>query len=320
MKYVAVTVCGLIYLTISIHSASSISNLVVLGWLLAYMFLMEYRKEDILLPVIKSSFFLVWLIFFAGSIASLIIYQNKKVEIEQRKKAAEKLASLADPAGESIMSIGIANFSIVFLAKNFDRLTVEASNKAIKDSLINENFSGFLNKYDTRIYTYNNNFQPLFNEDSVSYDVITNIIYNQSKRTSIKDVYYYESNTEGYSFLYQKEIRDSLQNDLGYFFVVAKPKRYTAEALNPELFNQGKDNPSDIDLNYAYAIYNKGTIINNFGDYNFVSRIPKQQHPKQDYIEKKAGQYSELWYNAGNNKLDGFIGCRKATKYVFRNI
>ncbi|MEJ7828464.1 MAG: HAMP domain-containing sensor histidine kinase [Segetibacter sp.] len=303
MKYVAVTVCGLIYLTINIHSASSISNLVVLGWLLAYMFLMEYRKEDILLPVIKSSFFLVWLIFFAGSIASLIIYQNKKVEIEQRKKAAEKLASLADPAGESIMSIGIANFSIVFLAKNFDRLTVEASNKAIKDSLINENFSGFLNKYDTRIYTYNNNFQPLFNEDSVSYDVITNIIYNQSKRTSIKDVYYYESNTEGYSFLYQKEIRDSLQNDLGYFFVVAKPKRYTAEALYPELFKQGKDNPSDIDLNYAYAIYNKGTIINNFGDYNFVSRIPKQQYPKQDYIEKKAGQYSELWYNAGNNKL-----------------
>ncbi len=303
MKYVAVTVCGLIYLTISVRSASSISNLVVLGWLLAYMFLMEYRKEDILLPVIKSSFFLVWLIFFAGSIASLIIYQNKKVEIEQRKKAAEKLASLADPAGESIMSIGIANFSIVFLAKNFDRLTVEASNKAIKDSLINENFSGFLNKYDTRIYTYNNNFQPLFNEDSVSYDVITNIIYNQSKRTSIKDVYYYESNTEGYSFLYQKEIRDSLQNDLGYFFVVAKPKRYTAEALYPELFNQGKDNPSDIDLNYAYAIYNKGTIINNFGDYNFVSRIPKQQYPKQDYIEKKAGQYSELWYNAGNNKL-----------------
>jgi hypothetical protein len=121
---------------------------------------MEHRKVDILVPVVKSSFFLVWLIFFAGSISALIIYQNKAVEIEQRKKAAEKLASLADPAGESLMSIGIANFSNIFLVKNFDRLAVEASNKAIKDSLINENFSGFLNKYDTRIYTYDSNFQP----------------------------------------------------------------------------------------------------------------------------------------------------------------
>jgi len=303
VKYTAATICGLFYLTVNVHSGASISNLMVLGWLLAYMFIMEYRKEDIFVPVIRSSFFLVWLIFFAGSIAALIIYQNKKVELEQRKKSAERLAWLADPAGESIMSIGIANFSNDFLSKNFIRLTAEATNKAIKDSLINENFAGFLNKYDTRIYTYNTDFQPLYNEDSVSYDVITNIIFNQSKRTSVPDVYYYESNTEGFSFLYQKEIRDSLQNALGYFFVVAKPKRYTTEALYPELFKQVKDNPSEIDISYAYAIYNKGTIINNFGDYNFVSRIPKELYPRQDYIEKENGQYNELWYNAGNNKL-----------------
>jgi signal transduction histidine kinase len=302
-KYVAVTVCGLLYLTINVHNPASISNLIVLGWLLIYMFIMEYRQGDIFVPVMRSSFFLIWLIFFAASISALIIYQNQHVELEQRKKTAEKLAMLADPSGQSIMSIGIANFSNDFLARNFSRLTIEASNKAIKDSLINENFSGFLNKYDTRIYTYNNDVQPLYNEDSVSYEVITNIIFNQSKRTAIPDVYYYESNTEGFSFLYQKEVRDTLNNPLGYFFVVAKPKRYTTEALYPELFKQVKDLSSDVDINYAYAIYNRGYLINNFGDYNFASRIPRSEYPRQDYIEKKKGENNELWYNAGNNKL-----------------
>jgi hypothetical protein len=103
-------------------------------------------------------------------------------------------------------------------------------------------------------------------------------------------VYYYESNTEGYSFLYQKEIRDSLQNNLGYFFVVAKPKKYTAEALYFELFKQGKDNPLEAELNYAYAIYNKGTIITNFGDYNFPSRITKQLYPGRIISKKRMGR------------------------------
>jgi signal transduction histidine kinase len=302
-KYIIVTVSGLLYLTINIHHASSISNLIVLGWLLLYMLIIERRREDIYVPVIRSSFFLVWLIFFAASISALIIYQNKNVELEQRKKMAERLATQADPSGQSMMSIGIANFSNEFLAANFPKLSQEATNKAIKDSLINESFYGFLNKYDTRIYTYDRDLQPLYNEDSVSYDIITNVISTQSKKTSIPDVYYYESNTEGFSFLYQKEIRDTTNDLLGHFFVVAKPRKYTSEALFPELFKQVKDNATERDLHYAYAIYNKGSIINNYGDYNFVSHIPKTHYPRQDYVIKKNGDSNELWYNAGNNKL-----------------
>jgi two-component system nitrogen regulation sensor histidine kinase NtrY len=52
---------------------------------------------------------------------------------------------------------------------NFHRLSEsEYSNKFIKDSLINQNFSGYLNKYDTRIYTFDSLYHPMFNEDSPS--------------------------------------------------------------------------------------------------------------------------------------------------------
>lgn len=302
VKYFFTAVAGLVYLTANLHNPAAISNLIVLVWLLAYMLIMEFRKDDIYVPILKSSFFLMWLMFFAASISALIIFQNRRVEMEQRKRMAEHIAQQTDPSGESIMSIGTANFNNDFLASSFNRLKGEITNKIIKDSLIND-FSGFLNKYDIRIYTYGNDAQSLYNDDSVSYEVITNIIANQSKKTTIPDVYYYESNTEGFSFLYQKEIKDTSTNTLGYFFVIAKPKKYTTDALYPELFRQSKELSTDIDMSYAYAVYDRGTIINHFGDHNFVSRIPKQLYPKQDFIEKKNGDDNELWYNAGSNKL-----------------
>ncbi|MFK5047870.1 hypothetical protein ACI4CD_29610, partial [Klebsiella pneumoniae] len=81
----------------------------------------------------------------------------------------EKLAIQADPSGENLLNIAATNFSNNFLVNNFNRFNEnEYVNKFIKDSLINQNFSGYLNKFDTRIYTFDSLFHPLFNEDSLN--------------------------------------------------------------------------------------------------------------------------------------------------------
>jgi signal transduction histidine kinase len=87
---------------------------------------------------------------------------------------------------------------------------------------------------------------------------------------------------------------------LGYFFVVAKPKRYKSEALYPELFKQVKDISTDLNVNYAYAVYNKGEIIINFGAENFPARLSKDQYPKLEFEVRKEGNINQLWYNSGN--------------------
>jgi len=301
-KYLVVAVFGLVYLSVYINSSSALSNLIVLIWLLLFMLIMELRKEDIFVPILRSSFFLIWLILFAGSISSLIIYQNRFVELEQRKKMADRLATQADPFAETSLSIGITNITNAFLSTNFDRFNNEATNKLIKDSLIRESFSGYLNKYETRLYTFNKDYQPLYNDDAVSYDVIYSMIINRSKGTSHPDMYYYESDADVFSYLYEKKIKDSEGNIQGYFYVVAEPKKYKSEALYPELFKQVKDVQSDLDVNYAYAIYNKGQLAKNYGDYNFLSRLPKNV-PRQEFELKTNGDFNELWYNAGNNRM-----------------
>jgi len=302
-RYIIIATAGLIYLTLTLTSASSLSNVIVLLWLLVYIFIMEFRKEDIFIPILRSSFFLIWIIFFAASISALIIYQNRYVEFTQRKQAAEKLAVQSDPSAETLMSIGITNINNDFLSHNFNRFRVELANKTIKDSLINENFSGYLNKYDTRLYTYDKYYHPLFNDDSVPFGAISSIITNRSKPTTSPDLYYYENEFNEFSYLYKKDIRDKRGNVQGYFFIVAELKKYKSDALYPELFKQVENVESDLNVNYAYAIYNKGKIINNYGDYDFKSRIPRQDYPKQEFLEKKVNGKSVLWYNAGNNKL-----------------
>lgn len=285
------------------YNASIIGfHFVVIGWLVLFMLVLKARAIDIKLPIIGSSFFIFWVMLFAASIASLVVFQNKIVEVEQRKRIAEKLAIQSDPSGESLLKIAATNFNNSFLSENFERFQdSEYANKFIKDSLINQNFSGYLNKYDTRIYTFDSLFHPLFNEDSLNYSSIKTIVLNQATPTEITDLFTYENNIAGFNYIYQITVeRNNLA--IGYLFIMMKSKRYKSEALYPELFNQSQDVIADLNNNYAYAIYNKGKIINHFNNYNFPTILNETQLSDFEFTYKVENDFSELWYNAGNDR------------------
>ena len=271
-------------------------------WIVVYYFILCIRKSDIRIQIIKSPFFIFWVMFFALSIASLVIYQKRIVEFEQRKRIAEKLAIQSDPSGESLLKIAASNFNNNFLSENFQRFhESEYTNKFIKDSLINQNFSGYLNKYDTRIYTYDSLFHPLFNEDSLNYSSIKTIVLNQAIATDIPNLFTYDNNANGFNYIYQVDVEKN-NTTIGHLFVLMKSKRYKSEALYPELFNQSQDVIATINSDYAYAIYSKGKLINHFNNYNFPTALSVNHNPAFEFTYRKANNYIELWYNAGNER------------------
>jgi len=285
------------------YNASQIGfHFMVIGWLVLFMLLIRIRASDLKTPIIKSSFFIFWVMLFAMSIAALVIHQNRLVEFEQRKRIAEKLAIQSDPSGENLLKIAATNFNNNFLSENFFRFQEsEYTNKFIKDSLINQNFSGYLNKYDTRIYTFDSLFHPLFNEDSLNYSSIKTIVLNQSTSTDVPNLFTYENGFEGVNYIYQVMVERN-NSPLGYLFIIMDAKRYKSEALYPELFNQSQDLIADLNSNYAYAIYNKGRIINHFNNYNFPTQLSTSNLPQFEFTYKIANDYSELWFNAGNDR------------------
>ncbi len=298
---ITVAISGFLCLILFYSSKEIPSGLAILLWLILYLVILHLRKSDLHLPLLRSPFFIFWVMFFTFSIAAVVMYENRVTEFEQRKRIAQKLALQVDPSGENLLNIAATNFDDEFLRRNFYRFQSEYTNKFIKDSLINQNFSGYLNKYDTRIYTFDSLYHPLYNEDSTDYAAIKTIVLNQARPTVIPGLYSYDNTGEGFSYLYQKEVKDQ-KNTLGYIFVIAKSKRYKSEALYPELFNQAQDLSSDLNTNYAYAIYNKGVLINYFNTYSFPSRLNKKDVPEFEYTYRVVGDYSELWYNSGDDK------------------
>ncbi|WP_439506327.1 sensor histidine kinase [Sediminibacterium sp.] len=293
---------GFINILLYYNASQILFHFIVIVWLVLFLLLLKIRAKDLRIPIFKSSFFIFWMMIFALSIAALVIYQHRLVEFEQRKRIAEKLAIQSDPSGESLLKIATANFNNNFLSENFSRFQEsEYVNKFIKDSLINQNFSGYLNKYDTRIYTFDSLFHPLFNEDSLNYASIKTIVLNQAKSTEIPNLFTYENAIKGYNYIYQVTVEKS-SSIIGYLFIVMNSKRYKSEALYPELFNQSQDIVADLNSNYAYAIYNKGKIINHFNNYNFPTLLHSNQLPQFEFTYKAQNDFTELWYNAGNDR------------------
>ncbi len=308
---------GLLFLSFSFFDASNSLNVIVLAWLLLFMYFLEKRNDDWQKSILKSPYFIFWMMFFSLSVTGIIVYQNNEIELEKRKKIAEKLSLQTDPSGENLIAIAITNINDQWLKENYHRFSNEHENKHLKDSLTVENFSGYLNKYDTKIYTYDSLFHPLYNDDSTTtYAVIKSILLTQAKKTDTENLFYYESSFERFSYLYEKQVNDEQNNTAGYLFVIAAPKRYKSEALYPELFKQVNDVSADLNTNYSYAIYSKGKLINNFNNFNFSSHLDPQQIPKLETEYRSFTGRSELWYKPAANKVIVIVK-KKATLLEF---
>jgi len=277
-------------------------NFSLVGWLLIFYIFIDIRKQEIPLSFYNSSSFMSWSIFLIASVSALLIYQNRSLEMDKRRQMADKIYSQSDPSIDFILNIALSRFSQNFIGDKFIRFYDSTENKRIKDSISND-FNRYITNFDTRVYTYDKNFKPLYNRDSISYNVIKSIIINQGRFTTTPDLYYYENSPDKFSYIYEKNIVTRDSNSLGHAFVLIKPKAYEEEELVPLLFRQlVKDQPL-LGEDYFYAVYDKYKLQKSSTDYDFPDMITKQQIPKGEYEFKERDGNSELWYNAGNNKV-----------------
>ena len=301
--YLIITVSGLVILTIRRHAPYVSFNLCLLLWLLLFIYLLNFKYLLLHAYNLVSSKFIFWVFFFSVSITTIIVLQNRSKEMEERKHFAENLANKADPSGPVIVNIILKDFSNDYLSDIFYRFKDPVQNKFLKDSLINENFSGYLNKYDTKIYTYNGNEMPLYNDDSTAFNSLNAIIQTQGKPTDIPDLFYYDISYDRFNYISKKVITDSSGLKLGYVFIISKPKRYKSDALYPELFSKGNNNSIESSPVYAFAVYNNNQLSNSYNDYPFTTEINDNNFTYNEFRTVQKNGYEELWYKANADKV-----------------
>lgn len=324
ITYIITGFIGLLILSFTRNTSVVELNLFVLPWLLVFIWLMQQKIFSGLNFRLNVSEVLFWLFVFSFSMSTVIVFENRKIEFEDRKRFAEKLTSQADPSSEKLLSIALAYLDNNFLAPNFDRFRDKQLNAYLKDSIVKTNFTAYLNKYDTKIFTFDALMNPLHNEDPGSYDTLNTIFRIQGKPTSIPDLAYFERSFDKFSYIFKKEVIDANDVTIGYFFVLSDPKRYKSDALVPELFKQTKEMVPEYSTVYSYAIYDSLRLINHYNDYAFPTQLQQNVIPKDEFKTIKKGGYEELWYRGLPDKVvviarknDSFIEAITLFAYLF---
>ncbi len=229
--------------------------------------------------------------------------QNRKAEWEKRKLIADKLAVQTDPSSERLMSIAIRYLDNDFLSDNFYRFADQEAGIKFRDSIITDSYSGYFNKYDTRLYVYDANDKPLYNEDQTPYEALNAILTVQSKPTQTEGLFYYETSFDKFNYITRREVADTGSKKQGSFFIVSNLKNYSRDALFPELFRQFKETDPENSPIYSNAVYDRLRLVSPPGNYPFPIWLTTNELPKEEFQQRRNGDYDELWYRAGNEKV-----------------
>ncbi len=291
---------------------------------MVYVWLMQRKLFSSLNLRLNISEVLFWLLFFSASISTIIFFENKRIELDQRKQTAERLAEQADPSSERVMSIALAYFDNDFFYSNFKRFKNAVSNSFLKDSLINSSYSTYRSKYDMRIFTYDTAEKPLFNSQPISFDTLNTIFNIQGKPTTIDGLRYYEKSFDKYTYIYKRAVRNNLSKTTGYIFILSDLKNDKGDVLTPELFQQKKELFPEYSPVYSYAIYNKSELIDYGNNYPFPAFLNESQIPRVDFERRVNGSYDELWHRVTDDKIvvvakkdNSFIEAVTLFAYIF---
>jgi len=297
--YILIATMGLIVLTFIPNPLTVELDILVLIWLLAYTWLMQRRIFFDLRFRFNVSEVLFWLFIFSTSISAVILFESRKMEEEQRRQMADRLADQAYPTSEKVVSIVFSYVDNDYLSLNFERFRDPISNLLMKDSMINRNFNPYQTNFETHIYTFDGDERPLFNEPAISYDTLNTIFTVLAKATDVSDLRYYSRTFDKYTFIYRKTLHNDTTGKIeGSLFILSEPKNYNKgeHALVPELFRQKAE-----DLPEYYAIYKKRELVNENGDYPFSTHLTEQQIPAFNYTHVKKNGYDELWHRIGDD-------------------
>ena len=248
------------------------STLAITVWIVIYILLVQQinsRNKTTL----KSGFAipLFWIVYFTTSASTLIILNSKSLEIEQRKKIAEKIYLQTDAITENLLNIATTGFNDAFFQKNFHRFSNSKTTTFIKDSLIAENFSGYLNKFETNIYLFDKDCKSIFNNDSSTTDRWNKSITTSGKSIGLDGLFSISNTVSENSYIYKKLIVDNNEQLLCQLFIFLHPKKNKNKGVLPELFHQGQD--EDLQYSYPFALYDSGRLKEQNGNYFFSKNI-----------------------------------------------
>jgi signal transduction histidine kinase len=309
LVYFAIAMTGLIYLTFRSGHESVLFYLPVLLWLIVYTWLINWQGPLLNRLRLNIAGILFWIFIFSISIAAIMLTENKKAEWNRRKTYAEKRAVQTDPSSERTLNIALGYLDNDFLYENFYRFRDEEKSLYFRDSIINENYKGYRNQFETKLYVYDSVDVGLHNDDPTSFASLNTILSVQSKPVTpdspfdLQGLFYYEKAFDKLTYITKRTVTDDSGRKIGSLFIISDPRDYKSDALLPELFKQFKQTDPENSPTYSFGIYKDTSLVSFSTKYPFHTSITHKEIPTEEFEQRKNGEYNELWYRATNRKI-----------------
>ncbi|HVB03710.1 MAG TPA: HAMP domain-containing sensor histidine kinase [Chitinophagaceae bacterium] len=302
IKYAILAISGIVWLLFRIHNPHLGYSLVLMVWLIIYLILMDIigLQANDAFDTIPFIFFLLMLTL---TTTGILVYYNNRQEEVNRETLVRNLAHQNDRLTPSILGDKLRQIQHDSLVTEFFQKMDPRVKNTLIEHLQTDYFSGYLSKFDIRIFTFDDDGRPVFNRDTSDIFYLNNIIDMKSRPTNVPDLYYYESSFNNFSYIDKKEILNSTGDRvIGYMFFILTPKVLKRETLYPALLVENNRIPLKYSDEYSYAIYNHDQLVTNYNDYPFRIRLLKREIPKQKFTFREENGYSQLWYIATPQK------------------
>ena len=224
-------------------------------------------------PSIKD-FYLNILLFLiiSGFSAFIINYQNKVHEQEYLNVYVNKIVSNQDLEAESKFAYMEQELIKEFITpqdfQNFFRRQDEYE-KRIKNLF----FSGYLDKYELRILSFDSTGESISMDSRFSYRLLDKIYAFESYPT-ISNHFYHIKNQTGVRGYIAKFETCNLEGSFGTVFLLLQPKIIQSSHAYPDIFDARKQQSVFEFKDYSYAIYQGRKLVSQKGDYPYRLALP----------------------------------------------
>ncbi len=225
--------------------------------------------------------------------SSLIIEANKIKEKESRKQLAKRLTVEGDAVTEYLFEKVSRKIKTDNYVRSFFGNPLISKNhleKRIKQLY----FSGYLNKYDIKIHTYNANGVPYKSPIVPSLSYFKDLINKKGEETDVNNLYFIKNPGKPTSYLTLYRFQRNSRT-IGTLIIEIRERVFYEESIYPALLLESRvKNPENI-ANYSYGIYNNNRMVSQKGDYPFpvVSYLRDIDKPFHFYKDEN---YSHLLY------------------------
>jgi len=294
IKYVLVAIAGGIGIVATARGDQPFTW-IMLSWLILFIALLDIKRLKLVSDLFEPHM-VFWAIFICIFSTGVLQFFNHVKERQSRRAFAEQLEPKRDDITEYAFDNIVHKIEVDKQIKAFLYKPTANARKLLDQRFDLQYLNGPLNKYQSRIYLFDEKGTELFNKDTTAYNDLVGEM-NESITTNSTYLFYKESILDRHYYLsYIPIYSDTINKRIGYVIIDLDLKKQINETVYPELLQPSSNKDAQNEGEYSYAIYSSGKLVTQVNDYAFTTKLANDTLRPLHYKFHNGEQSSELYF------------------------